>query len=116
MQVAGGYSALGNICEVQSGQCSRRARPRTGRSLGDTVSISNEALAAYHTAHQQHATVPYEAMPDSAAKFRQALEDAWNDGAPGEGASLLEKLRSALSSWKAQPRNGSASQEKMDGL
>lgn len=116
MQVTGGYSALGNICEIASGQCLRRLSLRRGRSSGDTVSISAEALAAYRNSYQQDTARADEAMPDRAAKFRQALEEAWDDGASGTAPSLLGKLRAALSSWKTEPQNGDAVQPKMAGL
>lgn len=52
---------------------------------------------------------------ETAAKFLQALEDAWN-GAGSENASLTGQFRSAVASWKTQPQDGHALQEKLRAL
>lgn len=79
MQISGSYTAIGAISEVQPAQRLRRTPARGGGSSGgDTVSISEEALAAYREAFPQADTPRDAATSDTGAKFRKALEDAWN--------------------------------------
>lgn len=47
MQVSGVVTAIGSIFEIPSAQRSRRVASPSACSLGDTVSISEEAAAAY---------------------------------------------------------------------
>lgn len=100
MRITDGYTALGNICGRQPARGSQRTAPHCGRAFGDTVSISDEAMSAYRNSLSADVDAPGEETQATAAKFRQALEEAWNAGAGGEDVSLMAKLRSALSSWK----------------
>lgn len=60
-------------------------------------------------------TVLDEATLNTAAKFLQALEDAWNEG-ESAATSLSGRFLSAISSWKGQTQDASALQEKMRAL
>ena len=100
MQVSGSYSAVGALSEIDPTQRARREPRRSGARQGDTVSISEEAKAAFRNAFGQAADDPVEEGAETAAKFRQALEDAWNETESPE-PSLMGRLRSALASWKS---------------
>lgn len=210
MQVSGSYTAIGSIFEVQPAQRLRRPSARSTGGSGDTVSISEEALAAYRNSLAQVETEPssgaqhvaqltrwfnqwhsganfsvagggeandsrgtllpenaalkaslekeidrhlleanYQpgevASPEllkklrplqqklntisalgattvldedtlnTAAKFLQALEDAWNEGENAD-TSLGGRFLSAISSWKRQPQDAPALQEKVRAL
>lgn len=210
MQVSGSYSPIGAIFEAQPAQRMRRASARSAGNSGDTVSISEEALAAYRNSlrkvetetapgarheaqltrwfHQWHgganfslagdgkanalrggllpenaalkasleqeidrqlqeanyrpgevaspelldklrplqqklntisalggSTVLDEEVLNTAAKFLQALEDAWNED-ESEDASLSGRFTSAISFWKRQPQADAALQEKIRAL
>ncbi|MBD5627330.1 MAG: hypothetical protein HDQ90_07620 [Desulfovibrio sp.] len=210
MQVSGSYTAIGSIFEVQPAQSMRRAPARSTGSSGDTVSISEEALAAYRNSLQQvemepaartqqetqltrwfnqwhsganfsvagggeengsrgtllpenaalkaslekeidrhlreanyqpgevaspellnklrplqqklnaisalgTSTVLDEDTLNTAAKFLQALEDAWNEGESAD-TSLGGRFLSAISSWRRQAQDASALQEKVRAL
>lgn len=111
MQVSGNYSAIGSISEVHPAQRMRRTSARSGGGSGtDTVSISEEALAAYRNAFPQGDAPLDEEASDTGAKFRKALEEAWNGS---EETSLGGRFLSAISSWKRQPEDVSTLQEKV---
>lgn len=55
-------------------------------------------------------TVLDEETLDTAAKFLQALEDAWNEGESAQ-SSLNGRFPSAISFWKRQPPDASVPQE-----
>ena len=210
MQVSGSYTAIGSIFGVQPAQRVRQASARNTGNSGDTVSISEEALAAYRNSLQkvqtesspdeQHTgqltrwfnqwhsganfsvagggvanvsggallpenaalkaslekeidrqlqeanyqpgevaspellnklrplqqklntisalgatTVLDEDTLNTAAKFLQALEDAWNEGESSE-TSLSGRFLSAISSWQSRSQGASALQEKVRAL
>lgn len=94
MQVSGSYTAIGSIVEVQPAQRVRRSPGRNSRSSGDTVSISDEALAAYRQSLGGEAGLDAETL-ETGAKFRKALEEAWTGG---NETSLSSRLLSAISS------------------
>lgn len=100
MQVSGSYSAIGALTEIDPTQQTRREPRRGGAKTGDTVSISDEAKAAFRHSLPVGREYLDEAAQDAAGKFRQALEDAWNEN-DSEGATLMGKLRSAIASWKS---------------
>lgn len=58
MQVSGSYTAIGSIIEVQPAQRLRPPAARSAGSSGDTISISEEALAAYRNSLQKVETEP----------------------------------------------------------
>ena len=210
MHVSGSYSAISSIFEVQATQRTRRASPSGGSASFDTVSISEEAMAAYRNSLQKTATGPSQdaeteaqltrwftqwhsganfsdegiqgevvsggallpenaalkaslekeidrhlreanyqpgelASPElleklrplqqklnaisalgatrildeetlnTAAKFLQAMEEAWNESG-SQGSSLRDSFLSAISSWKSQPQDDYVLQEKLRGL
>lgn len=92
MQVCGSYSAIGALTETDPAQRTRREPRRCGARAGDTVSISEEAKAAFRTAFGANGEDPAEGGAATAAKFRRALEDAWNENNRGE-TSLMGQLR-----------------------
>ena len=92
MQVSGSYSAIGALSEIDPTQRARREPRRSGARSGDTVSISEEAKAAYRNAFGENGDILAEEGAETAAKFRQALEAAWNENDGGE-ASLIGQLR-----------------------
>ena len=102
MQVSGSYTAVGSILGVEPAQGIRRPSVRSGTNTGDTVSISEEALAAYRNSCQEGEAPQDAAILETGAKFRKALEDAWNGS--GE-TSLSSRLLSAISSWKSAPQD-----------
>lgn len=97
MQVSGSYTAIGSIHEVQPAQRVRPAPARNSGSSGDTVSISEEALAAYRQSLGPGETGLDEGALETGAKFRKVLEEAWQ----GRGeTSLGDRLLSAILSLK----------------
>lgn len=52
---------------------------------------------------------------ETAGKFLQALEDAWNENR-SDATSLTGQFRSAVTSWKTQPQDGHAVKEKLRAL
>lgn len=99
MQVSGSYSAIGARTGIDPTQQTRREPRRSGARAGDSISISEEAKAAYRIAFGKSGDDLVEEGAEMGAKFRRALEDAWNKNQIGE-ASLLAKLRLAIASWK----------------
>lgn len=95
MQISGGPSAARNISAIDPAQPARRRAHRSGSRGGDTVSLSEEALALFRNSKRQEGTG---ADADTGAKFRQALEEAWSETGSDEG-SLFGKLRAALGTW-----------------
>ena len=100
MQITNNYTALGNISEIQPARGARRTTAHSGRSTGDTVSISDEALSAYRNSRSPALEPTGDEAQDTATKFRQALEEAWNAEADEKDTSLMGRLRSALTSRK----------------
>lgn len=100
MQVSGSYSAIGALTATAPTRRTPRAAPRSGRGAGDTVSISDEAKTAFRHAFGKIDASLAEEGTETAAKFRQALEDAWKENGSG-GTSLMGMLRSAIAAWKA---------------
>lgn len=92
MQVSGSYSAIGALTVIEPTQQARREPRRSGARAGDTVSISEEALAAFRNSALQGGEALEDEREDTATKFRQALEDAWNETASAE-PSLTGQLR-----------------------
>lgn len=92
MQVSGSYSAIGALTAIDPTQQARREPRRSGARAGDTVSISEEAKTAYRTAFGKIGDDFVEEGAGAAAKFRRALEDAWNKN-EGAEPSLLGQLR-----------------------
>lgn len=99
MRVSGGYSAIGALTETCAARRTRRSAPRSNRGAGDTVSISDEAKAAFRAASGKIGDDRTGEGAETAAKFRQALEDAWKENGKEEG-SLMGKLRSVIASRK----------------
>lgn len=79
MQVSGSYSAIGALTGIDPTRQTRREPRRSGARAGDTVSISEEALAAFRNSTLQGGEAHEDERQDTATKFRQALEDAWNE-------------------------------------
>ena len=100
MQVSGSYSAIGAITELGPTQRTRREPRRGGSGAGDTVSISEEAKAAFRNDFGKNGVDLAEDGAETAAKFRQALEDALNENEASE-VSLMGRLRSAIATWKS---------------
>lgn len=92
MRVSGSYSAIGALNGIAPVQRTVREPRRSDGRSGDTVSISDEAKAAFRTALGKNGDDLASEGAETAAKFRQALEDAWNENDVGE-ASLLGQLR-----------------------
>ena len=92
MQISGSHSAIGALTGIDAAQRVRREPQRSGGRAGDTVSISEEAKAAFRNAFGKNGDDPVEDDAGTAAKFRQALEDAWNENGAPE-ATLMEQLR-----------------------
>ncbi|MDE7240556.1 hypothetical protein [Desulfovibrio sp.] len=92
MQVSGSYSAIGALTGIEPSRQTRRERRRGGAGSGDTVSISEEAMAAFRNSLPVGREYRDEAEQEAAAKFRQALEDAWNEN-DGAETSLMGQLR-----------------------
>ena len=99
MQISGSYSAIGALTGIDPTQQTRREPRRSGARQGDTVSISEEAMAAYRHAIGQAGDDMVEEDASTAAKFRQALEDAWNE-ADGADPSLMGQLRGLWSKFR----------------
>ena len=97
MQVSGSYTAIGSTVEVQPATRVRRSPGRRPGSSGDTVSISDEALAAYRQSRSPGEAVPDTDALETGAKFRKALEEAWHGSAE---TSLRGRLLSAISFLK----------------
>ena len=92
MQVSGSNSAIGALTGIDPTQQTRRESRRSDRRFGDTVSISDEAKAAYRTALGKIGDDFVEEGAGAGAKFRRALEDAWNEN-EGAETSLMGQLR-----------------------
>lgn len=92
MQISGSSSAIDALNKIEPTQRTRREGPRSGARSGDTVSISEEAKAAFRTAFGNAGDAQAEEGADTAEKFRRALEDAWNENS-SRGTSLLGQLR-----------------------
>lgn len=92
MQVSGSYSAIGALTRIDPTQQPRRESRRSAARAGDTVSISEEALAAFRNSALQGGEALEDERQDTATKFRQALEEAWNETESAE-PSLREQLR-----------------------
>ncbi|MBD5557670.1 MAG: hypothetical protein HDQ92_03715 [Desulfovibrio sp.] len=100
MQVSGSYSAIGALTGIDPTQPTRREPRRSGARAGDTVSISEEAMAAFRNSLPVGPEYRDEAAPDAGAKFRQALVDAWNEN-EGAETSLMGQLRGLWSKFVA---------------
>ena len=100
MQITNSYATLDNIGGVQSTSGLRRTTAHSGRSTGDTVSISDEAISAYRNSCSPALEPTGDEMSDTATKFRQALEEAWNAEGSEEDTSLMGRLRSAFTFWR----------------
>ena len=98
MQISGSYSAIGALTGIDPTQQTRREPRRNGARQGDTVSISEEAMAAFRNSALQVDEVPADEAQDTATKFRRALEDAWNE-TEGAEPSLMAQLRGLWSKF-----------------
>ncbi|WP_165077151.1 MULTISPECIES: hypothetical protein [unclassified Desulfovibrio] len=92
MQVSGSYSPIGAVNGIDRTQRTRREPRRSEERSGDTVSISDEAKAAFRIALGKNGDDLASEGAETAAKFRQALEDAWNENGSG-ASSLMGQLR-----------------------
>ena len=92
MQISGSYSAVGALTGISSTQRTRREPQRRSAGSGDTVSISDEAKAAFRDAFGTNVGNLTEELAEAEMKFRQALEDAWNEE-NSNGASLMGRLQ-----------------------
>lgn len=99
MQISGSYSAIGALTGIDPTQQTRREPRRNGAWQGDTVSISEEAMAAFRNSALQGGEAPADETQDTATKFRRALEDAWNE-TEGAEASLMAQLRGLWSKFR----------------
>lgn len=99
MQVSGSYSALGALTRIEPTQQTRREPGRSGARAGDTVSISEEAKAAFRTAFGKTGEELVNEDIGTAAKFRRALKEAWNENEDTE-ASLMGQLRGLWSKFR----------------
>lgn len=91
MQVSGSYNAIGALTGIAATQRTNGEPHRSGARSGDTVSISEEAKAAFRNACGKNDDNLVEEGAGTAAKFRQALEDAWNEDSGA--ASLMGRLQ-----------------------
>lgn len=99
MQVSGSYSAIGALTRIDPTQQARREPRRSTARAGDTISISEEALAAFRNSALQGGEALEDETQDTATKFRQALEDAWNENERAE-TSLMGQLRGLWSKFR----------------
>lgn len=97
MQISGNSSAIRALNRIDATQRAPRAVPHGGRGTGDTVSISDEAKAAYLGSLGKSGAGLEDGAADTGAKFRRALHDAWNES-HSEEATLMGKLRAAITS------------------
>lgn len=99
MQVSGSYSTISALTGIDPAQQPRREPRRSGARAGDTVSISEEALAAFRNSVLQGSEAREDERQDTATKFRQALKEAWNENEDAE-ASLMGQLRGLWSKFR----------------
>ena len=99
MQVSGNHSAIGTLTGIDPTRRTLREPRRSGARAGDTVSISEEALAAFRNSLPVGREYRDEAAQDAGAKFRQALVDAWNEN-EGAETSLMGQLRGLWSKFR----------------